>query len=456
MTMRLLLAILIAFAASGCGMLRSELALDDVSAVQTPIYSANKILFLRPTDDQRYGELRHGYMRDPVATQTSTSGAPPPQAQGTRRPVRNRQPLSIVVSRAYVPTTLPSCLPRATDALFGRRGGRRAGRDIAVLLDVSTVAERSDFIAVWYQRDVPPDETLTFQDLLVYSSDAWDAKYPPFFRMRLVDVSSERNTAVGALLDQVRSSSDTITGLLGVPGASPIIGIAALAARQVLAHDHNETLVDFTFQLYGEQVLSEAGGVPLGVLETGGILVTAVPCGAGNSFWNNDLKFDHRLGRIETTDGATQDMPYVFATILTADLAVPQIVRTRSAAIMRRLTDPQVVQTELQAALADAQRLEVALAALNIREAFRRNPTKEGFATMASEVEGQWTGLDLTERTFFLDSFYQITGRRMTDASGYVAWARACSSAASFDPNAARFLVDSTITGGDGQPCWPA
>jgi hypothetical protein len=432
--------------ASGCS-LRGELGLEDNSAVQTPVYTANKVLFLeskldgqnKPIDP-RHSRLSDGYE---LVDQARTS------ERGLRRSVKNRQPISILVSRAYIPSTAKTCNRRNSDILFGGNG-----RDIAVLLDVSTSSERQDFIAVWYQRDVPPNETLSFQDLLVYSSDAWDAKYPPFFRLRLVDVSSERNTAVGALLDQVRSSSSSITSLLGVPGGAPVVGIAALAARQVLAHEKNKALVDFTFQLYGEHLLSEAGGVPLGILQTGGMVVTAPPCDAGNGFWENSLEYDHRLGRIEQ-GGAIQPMPYVFATVLSADLSVPQIVKTRSAAIMKRLTDPQIAQTEIDEALKDVTRLDRALQALNARETYRRRPSKEAFKTLVSNTSTSFSGLDSSEQAFFLTAFYQVTGRSLSTPTEYLNWLTNCSDVAKYNTDAARFEVDKSLVGVDTQKCWP-
>lgn len=435
-TMRLII-IACAFLLSGC-VTRGDTRLDDVSVVRAPAYSANRVLFAKSSPDNRYADLKEGY-------EIAADAARP----GSRRSVRNRDPLSIVISRAYVPADIATCNARSSDFLLGK------DRDIAVLLDVSSATDRQEFIAVWYETNVPAGQVLTFQDLLVYSSDSWDAKYPPYFRLRLVDVSAERNTATGELLKQVRSSSSTIAGLVGVPEAGPILGIAALAANQVLGHEKNRALVDFTFQLYDEGLLGQSGGVPLGILQTGGMVVTAPPCGSANDFWTSSFKFDHRLQRIAGEQGPMQGMPYVFATILTADLSVPQIVRTRSAAIMKRLTDPQVAQADLAAAQADAGKLTAALNALNVRETFRRRPSKESFATMVSDVSSSWGSLDAAEQGFFKDAFYQITGAALPDAAAYKAWTANCSVAAPFNAQTGRFEPDTTINGKDTKPCWP-
>lgn len=450
-TLRLLSPALAGLMLSGCGLLRGTIGLNDVSAVQAPAYSANKVLFLDPPsqplpkdpDPGRFVPLSDTYE---LARKANKDGD-----VGLRRSVRNRQPLSIVISHAYLPASLKTCAPRLSDIAFG------GGRDIAVLLDVAGAVDSQEFIAVWYERDVKPGDLLNFQDLLVYSRDAWDSKFPPYFRLRLVDVSFERNTAVGGLLDKVRDSSKAIAGLAGSPEAGPIIGIAALAAKQVLAHENNIPLVDFTFQLYGASLLDEAGGVPLGVLQSGGVLVTAPPCveggGVNNEYWTNKLQFDNRLNRIVSEDHTATDQPYISATILTADLSVPQIVRTRSDAILKRLTDPQVVQSELINARDDAEKLVTALNMLSTRESFRRRPSKAAFSALVQDVSTQT--LDDVELGFFLDGFYQITGRNLPDVKSYQDWIANCSSAAEFKDEAGRFKVDKAVNGADGKPCWP-
>ncbi|MDO7837099.1 hypothetical protein Q4610_18810 [Sphingobium sp. HBC34] len=449
---------------AGCS-LHGPLGLDDKSAVRTSAYSANKVLFLNPTtmskpaqpgvkDELRYAELleAHQVAADIQAGRTSK-----------RRSVLNRQPVSIVINRAYVPATLRQCAKRLSD-IFGKR------RDIAVLLETSTANDKQESIAVWYQQGVmidgksaastdsagviggpQPDGTLNFQDLLVFSEDSWNSNFPPYFRMRLIDVSAERNTGVGALLDQIEGSTKAITGLIGVPD-SPLIGIAKLAAKQILGNEENIPILDFTFQLYGSSMLDEAGGVPLGVLQTGGVVVTAPPCGSDNSYWDEKLKFDYTLNRIEDITGEVREQPYIFATILTSDLAVPSIVRTRSDAIMKRLTDPKVTGDELLVAQADAAKLTSALSVLATREAFRRRPNKASFAKLVGDASAKQ--IDESEKGFYLDTFYRATQRNLPDFAAYGSWVLNCSAAAEFDAEAGYFKKDKSVNGVDGQPCW--
>lgn len=464
---RLALALAGGVLLGGCT-LRGELGLNDTSAVRTPAYAANKVLFVNPpivgkapagppipprNDEMRTADLieAHQVAADIAIGRTSL-----------RRSVLNRQPVSIVINRAYVPTTLRQCAKRLSD-VFGKR------RDIVVLLETATATDKQEAVAVWYQQGVllddksaiaasqqetggpRPDGTLNFQDLLVFSEDSWNSNFPPYFRMRLIDVSAERNTAVGALLEQVEGSTKAITGLLGVPN-SPLIGIAKLAAKQILGNEQNIPIIDFTFQLYGASMLDEAGGVPLGVLQTGGVVVTAPPCGEDNSYWNKKLSFDYTLNRIKEGN-SVREQPYIFATILTSDLAVPSIVRTRSDAIMKRLTDPSVTADELLAARVDADRLTSALTVLAKREAFLRRPGKETFARLVGDPTLK--GLDESEKGFYLDTLYRVTHRNLPDIDAYIAWVTNCSALATFNAETGYYKEDGALMGTDGQPCWP-
>jgi hypothetical protein len=408
------------------------------------------VLFLDPSTDPKAAE--EAGRRVPLAesyelAQKIAQKTPAEKDKSLRRSILNRQPVSIVISKAYIPASLKACVPRASDIVFGK------GRDIAVLLEVATATNEHQFIAVWYQRDVKPGDDLNFRDLLVYSRDAWDSKFPPFFRIRLVDVSAERNTGTENLLKQINGAAGTITALAGAPEATPLLGIAGLVGDLVLAHEKNIPLVDFTFQLFAASTLDEAGGVPLGVLQTGGVIVTAPPCGLHNDYWEEKLQFDYRLNRVEGLNGAVREQPYVTATILSSDLSVPQIVRTRADAILKRLTDPQVVQTELLDATNDATKLVNALAALSERETFRKRPTKDTFATLVTKVTS--ANLDAPETEFYLDNFYQVTGITLPDFAAYGDWLTRCSANATFDEQAAKFHADKAVMGTDGKSCWP-
>lgn len=444
----------VALALAGCAG-RDTPALTDVSRVEAPVYRANKTLFLdgpvAAGASLRRADLLEGYEIAERVRADQAKGVP----QGARRNVRNRDPLSIVVTRAYVPADLTQCLARPGAALAGGAGGQQT-RDIAVLLDVATAADRQEYIAVWYETGVRPGDPLSFEGLLVYATDAWDARFPPYFRLRLVDVSAERNTQVGALLERVKGVSGSILGLAGVPGAAPILGLAASAAEQVLANGANRALVDFTFQLYGASLLDQAGGVPLSVLQSGGVLVTAAPCGAGADWFERRLAYDWRLGVVETAGDAPvrADVPHVLATLLTADLAVPRIVKERSTAIMARLTSPTVTQGEIAAAQRDLDALTKALDLLGRREAFRRAPSIATLRTFLTEAETAFPALDAAERSFFLDALFQVTGVSLPSPADYRAWLARCGEVAAFDSDSGRFRVDGSVKDAKGVACF--
>jgi len=93
---------------SGCGALRGEIGLNDASVIRTPAYSANKVLFLDPTDKPIDVADPGRYV--PLAESYELAQRIKDNAQiGLRRSILNRQPVSIVISRAYVPASLTQC-----------------------------------------------------------------------------------------------------------------------------------------------------------------------------------------------------------------------------------------------------------------------------------------------------------------------------------------------------------
>jgi hypothetical protein len=196
--------------------------------------------------------------------------------------------------------------------------------------------------------------------------------------------------------------------------------------------------------------------VPLGVLQTGGVIVTAPPCDQKVDYWERDLSFDHRLDRVRARSGdkAVQEVPYIFATILGADLSVPQIVQDRSAEIMKRLTDPQVAQRDIAAAYQEADKLKTSLQILSEWERFRRQPTKGTFVTTFESIKKIKDHLDVGVQSWLLNSFYQVTGEPLGSFDEYAAWLTRCGDRAQFDTGAGRYSVDYAIQGTDQKACW--
>ena len=142
----------------GCGSQPQILFGDESLSVNTPVYRGNKIFYVEKFRDEEENSRRWSNLMEPHEYETDTEA------------VDNGDPVSIIVNRAYVPLTLTNS--EQNGRLSTLLGGSKTP-DIAVLIDFGAKAgEKEEFIAAWYQRDVPPDEPISFQDLIVYSQDS--------------------------------------------------------------------------------------------------------------------------------------------------------------------------------------------------------------------------------------------------------------------------------------------
>lgn len=432
----------------GCDLARS-VGFGDGDVVISPAYSANRLMLLEPSADPQYSRLRYPAERPN-----------PRDPSDTRQPVLNRQPISIIISKVHVPTSLAQCINRLSDPLF------QGKRDIAVLLDTATQAGPSTALAVWYETGISPGQYLTFENLLVYSTAAWDSRFPPYFRVRLIDVTAERNAATRSALDTVRENGPRIGTLLQAPGASPLISAASEVGKLVLANERNVALLDFTFQLFGEQLAAGGGGAPLGVLQTGGMILTAPPCPAEGEppmFPRGRLRHDNFEFQIVNDDNVALDMPFVYATILSADLAVPDVVRDRSTAIMARLSGPAASASQIDEALKSVGELQASLAALSARERFRTTPnlnSLENFINQAvvfapvPDDASTPVRVDASVESFLLTALYQATGKVLESPDAYKTWFDNCKGVLDFDIQAGRAIPANGAVGADGNACW--
>lgn len=432
--MRLLWPIVVCLAGTAlaaCGANDFSL-IPDGGAVNSPAYSANRVFFLEhgaaDAADHRRSNLGHGYELADTPVAIALGGAAPAvsvEPAGGPRNIRSGEPLSFVISKIRIPESLPSCVPRLSDAAFQK------GRDIAFILDTKTGANKEVSLIVWFQTGVRPGDNLSFQDLLVYSDDNWDERFPPYFRLRLVDVSGLRNTQVHSMLGEFRSASSQITAGLGADEAG-LVGLAELAAELLLANEKSIPILDFTFQLYGESMAQSAGGFPLGVLRSGGMVLTAPPCDTetglslGSDYYETDYRYDFRLQQVVDSAGVEQDVPYALATVMTAEQSVPQIVRTRSASLTALIADPQTVAQNATLAQDQAQALASSLMIVGLREHFLSAPDNGSLQGLIEGVASGWKDLKAPEREFFLTTLRRITGVTYSSARDYGEWYSRC------------------------------
>ena len=100
--------------------------------------------------------------------------------------VQANAPLSIMMRSVDIPAI--------RDANGNKTAGIDGPADYAVILDIAAKEDGSNqSIVVWYQRGVQPDQSLNFSNLLVYYVQRWDERVAPSFRLRVMDVTTERN-----------------------------------------------------------------------------------------------------------------------------------------------------------------------------------------------------------------------------------------------------------------------
>lgn len=434
---RLLFAI-VGILLAGCGSIRTGI-LEDV--VETPVYRENRVFYFHQ-DDQDVGA--------PAQRRWASLLQPYELPKNEARSIRNGEPVAIIVNGAYVPQTLtdPDEYARLCEI-----GASRKTRDIAVLANIATEVDADDqFIAIWYQRDVPPDETLSFQDLVVYSDDIWDNRAAPYFRLRIVDVSNERNTATEELLKQISTGSGTITSMLASPAAGFAFNFATRAAQLVLANRCNRTLLDYSFNVFSSAQISAAGGMPLGQFQTGGIILVGLPYAQSNSYWENSFRFDHRLRRVQLSDGSVVDTPFLIATVMRADLFVPRVVARRSQRITSILTDRQAARENITQLIQDVNSLQGALKAYQLVETFNILPSKSAFSRFLTQVETSGGNLAPEERNWLLGVARNVTGVGFVDFGSYRDWYNRCKDHVEFDPETRRFLSRG-VTDANDEPC---
>lgn len=286
-------------------------------AVNTPdYYSENKVLFVEDSirPNKRFRTLKNSYEL----------------TYDTLKDIQRLEPLGVIIREVRLPA------------------GLKHKRDIAVILDVVTAGEESvTSLVAFYQRDVPGGQMLNFQDLLVYYDPEWDGVTPPWFRVRILEVNSERNTRISNFLDECNKLTGGLAGVVPHP-VLPSVRTAIEAAKLVLGNRKNKVILDYQVQFYSRaQVIGAA--TDLMPLRKGEWIVTGRARGENSSFWNNGFAVNVRTGRIHFAnnnvpladdDPNFADVPYVSLALMSADAAIPKHILDRSQALLQLLDSP--------------------------------------------------------------------------------------------------------------------
>lgn len=300
---------------TGCGSKSAEFGEDN--AVNTPLYADNRAYFLEP-------EVKESSSQRLIALGEAVPS-------GVKSVSRNA-PLSIVMRSVD--------LPAALKAGNGSREVIKGPADYAVILDVGAASDGSSkSIVVWYQRGVQPDQSLNFSNLLIYYEPQWDERVAPLFRIRVMDVSKEKNAQTRKSLERANNVAGSLGAMASNPAVAPLIGVAFTAAELVFANANNRLILDYTVQLYSQSAVDSAIGGGLGVLRSGSYVVVGRPASTGREFWETDqLKYQVRSRRLLNAS-QTLDVPTALITVGTFKSVIPTSVMQRSAALTILLSE---------------------------------------------------------------------------------------------------------------------
>lgn len=432
-------ALALALVCSGCVSLFNV----DSEIVNTPLHDDTRVFYFNISDPED---------EPPEQVELIASDVKIDADAGKR--VENGDPVSIVINKVV----LPRHLFDTTAEEAANRETLRKSYDIAVVVDVAAVeGQDKESIAVFYQRGVRANTALSFENLTVYSQDTWDNRVPPYFRVRIFNVSNERNERTRELLEQVEKTSGTLTSLVGLPTVEPLMAFAARAAELVMRGD-NEMLVDFQFQLYSAAQTSESGGMPLGLFRKGGMLVVGIPRHEQRQYWGGkSFQYDRGTDEVLATigdDGAYDaiDVPFLKATVMTTDVVVPNVVKKRSQEVFTVLRNTDALNVDFENVSNALTRLDTSVKALREREKFAKNPTAKTLKDYVDAIVGSETGdhpslISDNLMNWLLATLRGATGVRLSSAAEYQKWLEVCGSLP-FDAENRRF----DLTGDDVPP----
>ncbi len=259
--------------------------------------------------------------------------------------IQNGSPLSVVLRTVGVPRD-------AGDRLLIPN---KKELDIAVLLDISTNSDAPvDTMVVWFQRGVKPGQTLNFSNILVYYEAAWDYRYPPSFRIRLVNVADVENKEIGEILSTISSSVGSVAAVVKNPLISPLVQSAMTGAKLILSHAENKVLVDYTVQFYSSEFVQASDDIGITGLRSGSFIVVGQPAKFDGekcfpekdnfrSFWDNRLYYKSFSGDVyfsscSTADSLNKaDSPFLTLNVTPAESILPKAVIERSIRLNQML-----------------------------------------------------------------------------------------------------------------------
>lgn len=369
--------------------------------VYNPVYRDNRVFYL-----------------DKPARGTTSQALRSPSDDGIPRSesIPKNSPLSIILRSVEIPSSDPLVIG---DKSYKSPVSKSA--DYAVVLDVgvsNTGEEQS--IVVWYQRGVKPGQSLNFSNLLVYYEPSWDERIAPLFRMRVIEVTKEKNEETRRMLDRANNLVKAAGVVSGNPNLMPVAGVAMAAASLIMANKENRSLLDFTVQLYSSKAISVGGSSDLGELRRGSYIVVGKPEEESRAFWSNATAFTYETqARILMNGRSVVNAPTALISIGPFESIIPKSVLERSAALNELLVasgkDSNIEQISLV-----SKQLNASVIALAWRERIVRYNERSDveLALGAIQVEGVKEFLSASEKHTLLRAVSKCFGSStvMTEA----------------------------------------
>ncbi|MBK1714986.1 translation initiation factor eIF-2B alpha/beta/delta subunit family protein [Rubrivivax gelatinosus] len=297
-------------------------------------------------------------------------------------------------------------------------------KDIAVVLEIGTASSGDSApVVAWYQRGVRADQPLNFSNLLIHFEPRWDARVAPFVRIRVVDVSSEKNEEARDALAQVGALAQG--GSPFIPGASQAaVSLGIKAASLVISNRANTQLLDYTVQFYSEEAIAAANGSGLTPLRRGRILLVGRPLDQSSAYW---VSFKGSLDPASTqvySNGNPVVSPVVTLTVSVAQSIVPAIVAQRSSYLTTLLTAAQ--QADLTAVKAAGRSVYDGARTFAVIESVRRNRdpgSLEELIQLEQNAGSEKVADD--DRALIRSTLKELTHCNVASSAAVLAWKKA-------------------------------
>lgn len=261
--------------------------------------------------------------------------------------VHRGDPISIIVNKIRMPRLCLLCLPYLKD-------------DVVAMFDVDTgEGAAKQPIIVKYVRDIDNYSTMDFRDLTVYSNNRWNGLTQPYLRFRLVDLQSDDNEDMQALLSGTAQMVSSLDSIATSPALVPAINTGIAITRMLVANNANQPIVDYEFQMYDNGSVGESGDSSLTLmkLKKGMFIIMALEEAKAfrnidiEQFWNDAYFLDMETGMViefldpvkEKEGGKSRmnirvlETPVIVGSLLTASTGVPAIVKSRTQTLQEKL-----------------------------------------------------------------------------------------------------------------------